>query len=64
MSYCIADCSAGTDSVWNIEWPFATAGTTVSVSCGPHYIGTVRKKYNSYFYNDEVFMPIHFSFLT
>ena len=37
----LADCPAGTDEVWHIQWPFTPAGSTVTVSCGVDFVGNV-----------------------
>ena len=37
----LADCPAGLDEVWNIQWPYAPAGSTVTVSCGVDFVGAV-----------------------
>ena len=39
------DCPAEVDEVWNIEWPFATAGSTVTVSCGVNFVGNIYMYY-------------------
>ena len=35
----LKDCPANVDEVWNIQWPFAPAGTTVTVPCGVDFVG-------------------------
>ena len=35
----LTDCPANVDEVWNIQWPFVPAGTSVTVSCGVDFVG-------------------------
>ena len=32
-------CPENVDDVWQMEWPYATPGTTVTVPCGVEFIG-------------------------
>ena len=37
-----SDCPENTDDVWQIQWPYAPPGTTVTVLCGVDFIGKER----------------------
>ena len=53
MPYTLSsDCPENTDDVWQIQWPYAPPGTTVTVPCGVDFIGK------------EVVIVLHFLYLS